>query len=69
LGYNAVIESFFGSLKMERIHFRDYLNREDARRDIIDYIEMFYNSKRLHSYLDYVSPREFEKSMLCKKAA
>jgi transposase InsO family protein len=66
---NAVIESFFGSLKMERIHFRNYLNRKDARGDIVDYIEMFYNSKRIHSYLGYISPREFEKSWFVKKAA
>ena len=40
----------------------------EARRDIVDYIEMFYNSKRRHSYLGYLSPKEFEKQMALKKA-
>ena len=66
---NAVAESFFGSLKTERVFFSKYKTREDARRDITDYIEMFYNSKRLHSHLGYLSPREFEKMMVMKKAA
>jgi transposase InsO family protein len=66
---NAVAESFFGSLKMERVFHRNYQNREEARRDIIDYIEMFYNSRRIHSYLGYVSPREFESRRILKKVA
>lgn len=66
---NAVAESFFGSLKMERIFHRNYQTREEARRDIIDYIEMFYNSRRIHSYLGYVSPREFESRHILKKVA
>ena len=66
---NSVAESFFGSLKMERVFSSMYKNREDAKRDIVDYIEMFYNSKRRHSYLGYLSPREFEKMMALKKAA
>jgi transposase InsO family protein len=66
---NAVAESFFGSLKTERVFFSSYKTREDARRDITDYIEMFYNSKRLHSHLGYLSPREFEKMMAVKKVA
>lgn len=66
---NAVAESFFGSLKTERVFFSIYKTREEARRDIIDYIEMFYNSNRRHSYLGYVSPKEFEKLWLLKKAA
>jgi putative transposase len=57
---NAVAESFFGSLKTERVHFVNYQTREEAKLDIVDYIEMFYNSRRLHSYLGYMSPREFE---------
>jgi transposase InsO family protein len=57
---NAVAESFFGSLKTERIFFANYSTRENARRDVVDYIEMFYNSNRRHSYLGYVSPKEFE---------
>lgn len=66
---NSVAESFFGSLKTERVFDTVYSTREGARRDIIDYIEMFYNSNRRHSYLGYLSPREFEKRMALKKAA
>ena len=66
---NAVEESFFGSLKTERVFFSNYANREEARGDIIDYIEMFYNSNRRHSYLGYLSPKEFEELWLLKKAA
>jgi transposase InsO family protein len=58
---NAVAERFFGSLKRERTSKRYYLTRQEARDDIIDYIEMFYNSWRKHSYLGYVSPNECEK--------
>lgn len=57
---NAVAESFFGTLKTERVSWRSYQTREEAKRDIVDYLEMFYNSRRLHSYLGYVSPRQFE---------
>jgi len=66
---NSVAESFFGSLKTERVFFENYKTREEARRDIVDYIEMFYNSRRRHSYLGNVSPREFEEMQLLKKAA
>ena len=66
---NAVAESFFGSLKTERVFFTNYKTREEARRDIVDYIEMFYNSKRRHSYLGYLSPKVFEEMWLLKKAA
>ena len=58
---NAVAERFFGSLKRERTSKRYYRTRQEARADIIDYIEMFYNSWRKHSYLGYVSPNEYEK--------
>lgn len=66
---NSVAESFFGSLKTERIFDYPYSNREEAKSDVIDYIEMFYNSNRLHSYLGYLSPAEFEKQIEFKKAA
>ena len=59
---NAVVESFFGTLKSERIHWRNYQTREEARADIVDYITMHYNSQRLHSYLGYLSPDEFERN-------
>ena len=58
---NAVAERFFGSLKGERTSLRHYATRQEARDDVIDYIEMFYNSTRLHSYLEYVSPNDFER--------
>ncbi len=60
---NAVAESFFGTLKTELVHHERYKTREEARMSIFDYIETFYNKRRLHSYLDYVSPDEFERSM------
>lgn len=65
---NAVVERFFRSLKTERTNHRIYLTREAARRDVIDYIEMFYNSQRLHSYLGYRSPNEFERQALERAA-
>ena len=57
---NAVAESFFHTLKTERTSGIIYETREQARTDIIDYIEMFYNCHRLHSFLGYVSPNDFE---------
>lgn len=66
---NAVAESFFGSLKTERVFFATYNTREEARNDIVDYLEMFYNSRRRHSYLEYHSPAEFEKTYQLRKAA
>ncbi len=57
---NAVAESFFGSLKQERVHWRSYQTRHEAQQDILEYISMFYNSQRLHSYLDYKSPNQYE---------
>jgi len=60
---NAVAESFFHSLKNEQIGDQVYLTREEARRAVIDYIEMFYNSRRLHSFLGYASPNDFEKKV------
>jgi len=61
---NAVAERFFGSLKREWTSHRDYDTRQEARDDIIEYIEMFYNSTRKHSYLGYLSPNDYEKSVL-----
>jgi putative transposase len=57
---NSVVESFFGSLKRERVQWRHYQTRYEAQQDILNYISMFYNSHRLHSYLDYRSPIQFE---------
>ena len=61
---NAVAESFFKSLKMERTYWRHYRTREEARRDIFQYIEVFYNRQRLHSTLGYRSPMQFELAAL-----
>ena len=57
---NAVMESFFGTLKTELVHHRDYTNRYEARQSIFEYIEAFYNRSRMHSTLDYRSPIEYE---------
>lgn len=57
---NAVAESFFGSLKQERVQWRHYLTRHAAQQDVLNYISMFYNSYRLHSYLGYMNPNQFE---------
>lgn len=57
---NAVVERFFGSLKRERTYFRCYATRAEAWHDLVDYIEHFYNESRLHSYLGYASPNEYE---------
>jgi len=66
---NAVVESFFGTLKSERVHWRSYQTREQARGDIVETITMFYNSRRLHSYLNYQSPDEFERNGQLANAA
>ncbi len=57
---NAVAESFFASLKEELIHRRSWATRAQARRAIVEYIEVFYNRRRLHSSLGYLSPAEYE---------
>ncbi len=58
---NACVESFFSTLKNELVHERRYRTRGEARRDVFEYIETFYNPKRLHQSLGYVSPVEFER--------
>src|SRR5207245_1545296 len=58
---NAAMESFFSSLKIERIYRKKYVTREEVRADVFDYIEMFYNPRRRHSTLGQISPVEFEK--------
>ena len=58
---NAVMESFFSSLKIERTARRTYRTRDQARADVFDYIECFYNPRRRHSTIGYLSPVEFEK--------
>jgi len=61
---NSVMESFFSSLKTERVAGKVYRTRDEARADVFDYIERFYNPRRRHSTLGYVSPVEFEKEAL-----
>lgn len=61
---NAAMESFFSSLKTERIARKVYRTRDDARADVFDYIERFYNPRRRHSTLGYLSPVEFEKQAM-----
>jgi len=58
---NAAMESFFSSLKTERTGNKTYRTRDEARMDVFDYIERFYNSKRRHSTIGYLSPMEFER--------
>lgn len=58
---NAVAESFFKTLKKELVRKTIFNTRVEARDKIFEYIEMFYNSKRRHSFLDFISPNEFEK--------
>jgi putative transposase len=58
---NAVMESFFSSLKTERTAARLYRTRAQAKADVFDYIEGFYNPRRRHSTLGYLSPMEFER--------
>ena len=57
---NAVVESFFHTLKTELVYHRRYITREEARQDIFEWIEVFYNQTRRHSTLGYRSPAEFE---------
>jgi transposase InsO family protein len=61
---NAVAESFFGSLKQERVQWRNYQTRYEAQQDVMQYITMWYNRRRLHSYLGNMSPNQFEMEML-----
>ena len=63
---NAVMESFYRSLKIELIYQNHYQTRREAQRDIFEYIEIFYNRERLHSSLGYYTPEEYEMLMLEK---
>jgi putative transposase len=62
---NAVAESFFHTLKVELVHRYRFRTREEARRKIFEYVEMFYNRKRAHSTLGYMSPFEYERQAVC----
>ena len=56
---NAVVESFFATLKTELLHGQQYLTRKAAKAEIFEYLETFYNRARRHSTLGYLSPVEF----------
>jgi len=58
---NAVAESFFGTLKSELVDHEDYHTKAEAKQSLFEYIEVFYNRKRRHSYLGYVSPVNYER--------
>lgn len=58
---NAVAESFFGTLKNELVYHEDYKTRLEARKSIFEYIEVFYNRKRRHAFLNYMTPVDYEK--------
>lgn len=60
---NAVMESFFASLKHELTHHQAFPDRDSARTQIFQYIEIFYNRKRMHSSLGYQSPESFERML------
>jgi len=62
MSYNAVAESFFSTLKNELVYQNSYKTREQARSSIFEYIEVFYNRERRHSYLNYQSPLNFERA-------
>jgi len=66
---NAVAESFFASLKTERTEGTSYADYVAVTRDVADYIERFYNPKRLHSTLTYISPVEYELTSAARKVA
>ena len=61
---NAPMESFFGTRKTESLHHRTFATRDEARQEIFDYIEVFYNRQRKHSALDFRSPAEFEMAVV-----
>jgi transposase InsO family protein len=68
---NAVVESFFGTLKTDLLYRRSWPSTKMARNAVVEYIEVFYNRQRRHSHLGYISPAEFERrhEMKIAKAA
>ncbi len=61
---NAITESLMSTIKVECVHRQTFRTRDDARLDIFDYIEVFYNRMRIHSSLGNLSPMEYEAMML-----
>ena len=66
---NAVAESFFATLKVELVYQTRWSTRAQARSEVFEYIEIFYNRRRRHSALGYLSPDEFERRRQRKMAA
>jgi transposase InsO family protein len=66
---NAVMESFFHTLKTELIGFENFQTREEAKMKIFDYIEIYYNRQRIHSSIDYFAPVEYENNLISKLVA
>ena len=67
---NAVTESFNATVKTELVHHEDFDTRAQARSALFEFIEVFYNRQRLHSFLGYATPAEFEKKFIqLKKSA
>jgi len=72
--YNAAMESWYHSLKVEAVHGERFMTRAEAKQQVFDYIEVYYNRKRLHSKLGYLSPEAFElknvaQQCVCEKRA
>jgi putative transposase len=63
---NAMMESFFATLKTENVYRKQFATRAAARQSIFEYIEMFYNTERRHSALGYMSPDEYERTNVTK---
>ncbi len=61
---NAIMDSFYRTLKRELINDSRYANREQAQQDIFKYIEIYYNTQRIHSSLDYMTPVQFENNAI-----
>jgi putative transposase len=66
---NAVMERFFWSLKHEWTSHEQFTNLEEARMSVFKYIEIFYNTERIHQTLNYQTPEEFEKDYAARLAA
>jgi len=66
---NSCAESFFATIKKECIYRKNYITMEDVKRDMFRYIELFYNRKRMHSILGYLSPVEYRLKYDAEKMA
>ncbi len=66
---NAACESFFHSLKVELVYQENYVTREQARSSIFEYIEAYFNTRRRHSAINYVTPDQFERIIQIDKVA